>query len=142
MKSPVHSLLEIEQLSLRVQDRWLVRKLSFTVSPGEFIAIIGSSGSGKTTLLRSISGEIEPFEGQISKEEDSRLVFGSIPQDLQLAEASTVFKNALSGCLHRYNSFGIFVVVLEKPAFPVEQFFASLAFFAYIALRIDSIFCY
>lgn len=39
--------------------------LSFTVMPGEFIALIGPSGCGKTTLLRLIAGLNQPDAGQI-----------------------------------------------------------------------------
>lgn len=39
--------------------------ISFTVSPGEFLAIIGPSGCGKSTLLSLICGLLSPDEGTI-----------------------------------------------------------------------------
>lgn len=39
--------------------------ISFTVSPGEFLAIIGPSGCGKSTLLSLICGLMTPDEGRI-----------------------------------------------------------------------------
>jgi ABC-type lipoprotein export system ATPase subunit len=39
--------------------------VSFTVSPGEFLAIVGSSGSGKTTLLNLLGLLDTPSEGRL-----------------------------------------------------------------------------
>jgi iron complex transport system ATP-binding protein len=36
---------------------------SFTIAPGERIAILGPSGAGKTTMLKLISGELKPHFG-------------------------------------------------------------------------------
>jgi ABC-type multidrug transport system ATPase subunit len=39
--------------------------VSFTVSRGEMICVMGASGSGKSTLLRAISGQLKPTVGEI-----------------------------------------------------------------------------
>jgi len=44
---------------------WGVRDLSFSVSAGEGVALIGASGSGKTTTLRVLAGVYAPDEGQV-----------------------------------------------------------------------------
>ena len=41
-------------------------KISFNVSKGEILGIIGLNGSGKTTLLRIIAGIYQPDEGRVS----------------------------------------------------------------------------
>ena len=47
-------------------------QVSFTVNPGEFLAIVGPSGCGKSTLLSLLSGLLEPEEGTIYIENTPR----------------------------------------------------------------------
>lgn len=102
MKPQESCLLEVRDLHLRIEDRWLARDLSFSLSKGEFIGIIGSSGSGKTTLLQAINGETKAESGSIKIGAESKLPVGMIPQDLELAEGSSALNNALSGSLLRH----------------------------------------
>ena len=50
--------------------------ISFEVSEGEIVTLIGANGAGKTTTLRTISGIIQPRSGEITfmgKENKRRL---------------------------------------------------------------------
>jgi NitT/TauT family transport system ATP-binding protein len=40
--------------------------ISFTVAPGEFLAVIGPSGCGKSTLFNIIGGLLDGYEGRVS----------------------------------------------------------------------------
>ncbi|WGR97110.1 ABC transporter ATP-binding protein [Bradyrhizobium sp. ISRA443] len=52
--------------------------LSFSVEPGEIVAVFGPSGSGKTMLLRMIAGMYEPDEGDILV--GGRSIIGAPPE--------------------------------------------------------------
>lgn len=63
--------------------------LSFSVSEGEFVAIIGPSGCGKTTLLSLAAGLLKPSEGTV----ESTGSFGYMLQKDQLFPWRTIEKN-------------------------------------------------
>ena len=42
-----------------------IRNVSFTVAPGEFVAILGHNGSGKSTLAKHMNALLVPEEGTI-----------------------------------------------------------------------------
>ena len=46
-------------------DRWAVRHVSFTLHPGERIALVGENGAGKTTLTKLLARLYDPTEGRI-----------------------------------------------------------------------------
>ena len=56
------TVLDVAGLHLQREGRSLVRDLSFGLSRGERVALMGASGTGKTTVLRTIAG-LEPFAG-------------------------------------------------------------------------------
>ena len=46
-------------------ERWAVRNLSFTLHPGETLALVGENGAGKTTLVKLLARLYDPDEGRI-----------------------------------------------------------------------------
>jgi lipopolysaccharide transport system ATP-binding protein len=42
-----------------------LRELTFTIRPGERVALVGGNGAGKTTLLRTLAGIYEPVAGRL-----------------------------------------------------------------------------
>ena len=71
-------------------DRWANRHLSFTLHPGEKLALVGENGAGKTTLVKLLARLYDPTEGRILLEgidlreydlADLRLNVGIIFQD-------------------------------------------------------------
>ena len=58
-------LLEVNNIHTYYGNIHALKGVSFEVDSGEIIALIGSNGAGKTTTLRTISGLMEPREGQV-----------------------------------------------------------------------------
>ncbi len=59
--------LEISDISYSYdsQSAAIFSSLSFSISPGESVAITGNSGSGKTTLMKILCGLLEPDTGKV-----------------------------------------------------------------------------
>lgn len=51
---------------LRKDEFWALRNVSFELSKGETLGLIGHNGAGKTTLLRILNGLIRPDGGKIT----------------------------------------------------------------------------
>ncbi|EWC48981.1 ABC transporter [Xanthomonas citri pv. glycines str. 8ra] len=47
-------------------EPWIFRNLSFTIAPGQSVALVGPSGCGKTTLAKIVLGLIAPQEGEVT----------------------------------------------------------------------------
>ena len=46
--------------------KWVLRDVSFQVSPGEAVGLIGINGAGKSTLLKLITGTTQPTHGNVT----------------------------------------------------------------------------
>ncbi len=62
---PDGPILEFSNVSLRYDQTWALRNVSFTLKPGETRVIFGQAGSGKTTLLKAVIGLVPVDEGTI-----------------------------------------------------------------------------
>lgn len=67
------SLLGIHSISKSFGSRELFRDLSFTVSQGARMGLIGPNGSGKTTLLDILAGKEDPDSGSVSRRQGLRV---------------------------------------------------------------------
>ena len=78
-----------------------LENISFTVNPGEFIAIVGPSGCGKSTLLSMIAGLLVPGSGSLtlngSPISSVRSKIGYMLQKDHLFEWRTILSNVLLG---------------------------------------------
>ena len=70
-----NTILELRGVSLEIEDRTLVRDLTFAVRKGERIGVLGPNGCGKTTLFRAITGQIAPADGQVVLGKNTQLAY-------------------------------------------------------------------
>ncbi len=96
---PEYPRIEVENLGFRYAEGepWVLKACSFTVEPGESVAIIGASGCGKTTLVKLMLGLLQPTEGVIRigghdlrkvGPRNVRGIVGAVMQDDQLFAGS------------------------------------------------------
>ncbi len=96
--------LEINKLSYKYEEQWVLDNISFTGQEGKLIAIVGPSGCGKTTILKTIVGILSPQQGSILVNSDdithspieSRNI-GYVPQNQALFPHLSVFENIAFG---------------------------------------------
>ena len=62
--------------------RPVLRDVSFSVRPGELLAVMGPNGMGKSTLLSILAGTLSPLEGEVII--DSKVRRGSVDDELAL----------------------------------------------------------
>ena len=102
-----HAAIEFEQVDFSYQNqRQILKKLSFSVAPGEKVAIVGPSGSGKSTIGRllfrfyDISVGSIRIDGQDLRDVQQlslRQAIGVVPQDTVLFN-DTIWNNVAYGC--------------------------------------------
>ena len=102
-------LLEVRHLkkvyNTRLGGRQCValQDVSFTVSQGEFVAIMGASGSGKTTLLNLLASLDKPTEGEI-------LLAGRNFREIRDKELSIFRRNNLGFVFQDFNLLDTFTL--------------------------------
>jgi ATP-binding cassette subfamily F protein 3 len=75
--------------------RVLFDDVSFALSPGRRVALVGSNGTGKTTLLEIVAGLQQPDRGGVHKPSDLRI--GYLPQEGMAVPEGTVLEEVLRG---------------------------------------------
>jgi len=88
-----------------------IDSIDLSITPGEFVMVIGPSGAGKTTLLRAVNRLVEPTAGTVRV--GDRMVTGAAPAELRevrrrigtifqqfnLVRRASVLTNVLTGRL-------------------------------------------
>jgi ATP-binding cassette subfamily F protein 3 len=88
-------VLTVSGLTKSHGARTLFRDVTFRLSPGRRIALIGGNGVGKTTILEIIMGLQDADGGEVSRPNDYRI--GYLPQELLESWSGTVLEEVMRG---------------------------------------------
>lgn len=68
MPRPIRNEVALENVSFRYPgtEKWVLQNISFSIRPGEAIALVGANGAGKTTLVKLLTRLYDPTEGRIT----------------------------------------------------------------------------
>jgi ABC-2 type transport system ATP-binding protein len=95
------TVVEITNLSKRFGTNEAVKRLSFSIQPGEIFGLVGPDGAGKTTTMRMLAGVMRPDEGSVIVDgidvlaypEQAKRHVSYMPQRFALYEDLTVEEN-------------------------------------------------
>ena len=104
--------LKIQNVSLSIRGRFIVKNVSVTVNPGEVVGLMGPNGAGKTTTFNLAVGNIKPDKGEV-------LMNGKNITKLPLPIRSRL------GLLKK---FGILLMVMKDKLFKEFYKYLSLSF--------------
>lgn len=114
-----------DNISFSYSNKKVFENVSFSVSKGEYVAIIGRTGVGKTTLLQHIPGLLKPQKGHIyvdgvdlwDKYTDLRKIRCKVGYVFQYPEQQLFAKNVYEDVVFGPRNIGISEVEAEKRAY-------------------------
>ena len=86
-------LIEFDDVTLALGGRDIVKNVSFGLTNGMKLGLVGPNGSGKTTLLRAMSGELAASSGTVKRANNLRIVYFSQMREL---DESLTLRRALA----------------------------------------------
>ena len=85
------SLLKLDRASTGYGDLRVLNRVEFSLIPGERIGLLGLNGAGKTTFIRLLAGELDAFDGQVTRARELQIGYFAQHQVEQLdPEASAM----------------------------------------------------
>jgi len=71
------SIVRLQNVTMRYEDKLVLREAYLRLSPGDRLGLIGRNGSGKTTILRLILGREDPSAGSVEVDPGVRIGYFS-----------------------------------------------------------------
>jgi urea transport system ATP-binding protein len=105
-------MLELKQINAYYGESHILRDVTFTVSDGEVVCLMGRNGVGKTTTLKVITGLLPTRSGDLDRR--ARRGLAIVPQGREVIPHLTVRENLQLGFWARSDSPS---AAVEKAAF-------------------------
>ncbi len=110
-------MLKVKNIDVFYDKIHAIKDVSFNVSPGEVVTLIGANGAGKTTILKTISKLLEPTNGVVLFEDEPlnkllphQLVYlgmAHVPEGRRVFSRMTVKENLEMGAFIRKDKAGL-----------------------------------
>ena len=115
------SCIEFRNVSFKypTSEKWVLKNVSFSVSPGECVAFVGKNGAGKSTIIKLICGLYKPQMGEV-------LIDGKSTFDLSDAE----LKGKLNVIFQNFERFHLTIrqnITLSDQCLPEEDKYIKAA---------------
>ncbi|MBD8468287.1 ABC-F family ATP-binding cassette domain-containing protein [Plantibacter sp. CFBP 8798] len=94
------SLIRLHDVTVRFEERPVLRDVFFRLEPGDRVGLIGRNGSGKSTLLKLALDQLQPDSGTVTIEDGTRIGYFSQFSELDGSATITEVLEGLFGHIH------------------------------------------
>ena len=122
-------MLDVKDLRVRYGTVEAVKGISFRVTDGAIVSLIGANGAGKTTSLRALTGLVKPGAGELRFETTSLvglaphqivgLGIAHVPEGRRLFPKMTVLENLTMGAYLRPRTAVASTLTMIYEHFPI-----------------------
>ena len=85
-------MLNLHNVAVSFSGSYLFQGVSFKLSPGDRVGLIGKNGAGKSTMLKILSKEMSLDEGTMAC--DKNITIGILKQDIDFIQGRTVLEES------------------------------------------------
>jgi len=85
-------MLNLHNAAVSFSGTYLFQGVSYKLSPGDRVGLIGKNGAGKSTMLKVLSKELDLDEGTLAC--DRNITIGVLKQDIDFVQGRTVLEES------------------------------------------------